>query len=70
MEKVNSKEVAGDLRIFQYEYALSVKAQAGRNKDWAHIATSMESREPDMPKLEEILKRYGLWDKWKRRIEP
>lgn len=26
--------------IFEYEYALAVKAEAGRAKDWAHIASS------------------------------
>lgn len=56
-------------RIFQYEYALAVKAEAGRPKDWAHIATALESATPNKEKLETILTRYGLLEKWRRKIE-
>ena len=38
--------------IFEYEYALAVKAEAGRAKDWAHIATALESATPNKEKLD------------------
>lgn len=55
--------------IFEYEYALAVKAEAGRPKDWAHIATALESAEPNKEKLDAILTKYGLLEKWRRKIE-
>lgn len=57
------------IHLFQYEYALAVKAQAGRAKDWAHIAVALESASPDRVKLEAILKEHGLCEKWRRKIE-
>lgn len=54
-------------RVFQYEYALAVKAQANRTKDWGHIGTALESKEPDIVMLEGILKKYDLLDRWKRK---
>jgi hypothetical protein len=55
--------------IFEYEYALAVKAEAGRPKDWAHIATALESAAPNKEKLDAILTKYGLLEKWRRKIE-
>jgi hypothetical protein len=55
--------------ILEYEYALAVKAEAGRPKDWAHIATTLESAAPNKEKLDSILIRYGLLEKWRRKIE-
>lgn len=55
--------------IFEYEYALAVKAQANRAKDWAHIATVVESRAPNTEKLDAILIRYGLSERWRQKIE-
>lgn len=52
-----------------YEYALAVKAQANRNKDWIHIAAAMESYEPDKDKLQGLLQKYNLLSKWRRKIE-
>lgn len=57
------------IHIFQYEYALAVKAEAGRAKDWAHIATALESATPDKNKLDAILTKYGLLEKWRRKLE-
>lgn len=54
-------------RVFQYEYALAVKAQANRTKDWGHIGTALESKVPDISKLEGILQRYGLLERWRRK---
>jgi hypothetical protein len=55
--------------VFEYEYALAVKAEAGRPKDWAHIATALESAAPKQEKLDAILTKYGLLEKWRRKIE-
>lgn len=55
--------------IFEYEYALAVKAEANRSKDWAHLATAVESAPPNKEKLDTILTKYGLLEKWRRKIE-
>lgn len=55
--------------IFEYEYALAVKAQASRPKDWAHITTAVESAAPNKDKLDAILLKYDLLEKWKRKTE-
>ena len=55
--------------VFEYEYALAVKAEAGRPKDWAHIATALESAAPNKEKLDAILIKYELLEKWRRKIE-
>lgn len=55
--------------VFEYEYALAVKAEAGRAKDWAHILTALESADPNKEKLDAILTKYGLLEKWRRKIE-
>jgi len=55
--------------IFEYEYALAVKAQADRAKDWAHITTALESACPNKEKLDAILIKYGLLKKWRQKTE-
>jgi len=55
--------------VFQYEYALAVKASANRAKDWGHIATAIEAREPDKIKLEDILQKFGLLERWRRKLD-
>lgn len=57
------------IHVFEYEYALAVKAEAGRSKDWAHIAVALESTVPNKKKLDAILTKYGLLEKWRRKIE-
>jgi len=56
-------------RVFQYEYAIAMKAQAGRTKDWLHIQLALESAEPDMVKLKELLTRFGILAAWKRKFD-
>jgi len=56
-------------RVFEYEYALAVKAEAGRPKDWGHITTALESAEPDQKILYSILSKHNLLEKWKRKTE-
>jgi hypothetical protein len=51
-------------RVFQYEYLLAIMTETGRAKDKARIALALESAQPDKTKLEEILRRYSLFDKW------
>jgi hypothetical protein len=55
--------------VFEYEYALAVKADAGRSKDWLHISVALEATEPDKKKLYAILSKYDLLVKWKRKLE-
>lgn len=69
MDSAVSIEVSGvPSRIFQLEYSMAIKVGAGRNKDWGHIFTALDSAEPDLQKLESILERFGLLEKWKRRV--
>lgn len=58
-----------ETHIFEYEYALAVKAEANRPKDWAHILTAIESAVPNRKKLDAILTKYGLLEKWRRKTE-
>jgi len=51
-------------RVFQYEHLLAIMVQVGRDKDKIRITTSLESKEPDQAKLDDLLKRYDLMDKW------
>lgn len=56
-------EVGGvQARVFQYKCALAVKAQAGRNKDWAQIATPIEAVAPYWTKM------HGAWKSMTWRI--
>jgi hypothetical protein len=52
--------------VFQYEYLLAIMAETGRAKDKARIALALESAQPDKVKLEDILRRHNLLDKWSR----
>lgn len=51
-------------RVFQYEYLLAIMVQVGRNKDKVRITTSLESKEPDQAKLDDLLRRHNLMGKW------
>jgi hypothetical protein len=55
-------------RVFQYEHLLAIMTETGRAKDRARIASALESAEPDRRKLEDILQRHGLLDKWDKMI--
>jgi hypothetical protein len=55
--------------IFQFEYALAIKADANRNKDWGHIATAIASADVDQSKLHAILEKFGLLDRWRKHIQ-
>ncbi|MBX3152382.1 hypothetical protein KF728_19645 [Candidatus Obscuribacterales bacterium] len=63
-------EVEGvPFHVFDFEYALAVKAEAGRSKDWLHIASTLEAAEPDEKKLFAILEKHGLLKAWKRKLD-
>ncbi len=51
-------------RVFQYEHLLAIMAETGRPKDKARLAGALESATPDQTKLNDILKRHNLLDKW------
>lgn len=51
-------------RIFEYEYLLSAMAEANRPKDRAKILVALESAPPDTAKLNDILARHKLLDRW------
>lgn len=53
-------------QVFQYEYLLAIMAETGRAKDKARIALALESAQPDKAKLEDILQRHNLLDKWSK----
>jgi hypothetical protein len=55
--------------VFEYEYALAVKAAAGRPQDWLHISAALEATMPDESKLYAILQKYDLLAKWNRKLE-
>lgn len=53
-------------RVFTYEHLLAIMVKTGRAKDIARISMCLESAQPDYSKLEEILVRYNLLEKWRK----
>ena len=58
------------VRIFQLEYAIAVKVQANRKKDWNHIFIAMDSADVNTDKLMSILREFGLLEAWRKNYEP
>ena len=56
-------------RILQYEYLLAAMTDANRLKDRSKIISAMDSAAPDEPKLNDILTRYDLLDRWRKITE-
>jgi len=56
-------------RVFQYEYLLAIMTETNRAKDRAKIANALESASPDEAKLQNILRRYNLLDRWRKITE-
>ncbi len=54
--------------VFQYEHLLAIMIETGRAKDKARIVLALESAQPDKAKLEDILQRHNLLDKWSKMI--
>lgn len=70
LEHATQIEIEGvPFHIFEFEYALAAKAAAGRNKDWLHIAATLEANTPDTKKLFAILEKHDLLKVWKRKLE-
>ncbi|CAN5406284.1 hypothetical protein BH10CYA1_BH10CYA1_00990 [soil metagenome] len=67
LENAADKQVNGvPTRVFDYEYLLAIMVETGRPKDRSRITDVLESAKPDPNKLDEILKRYGLLDRWSK----
>lgn len=52
-------------RVFEAEYLIAILLRAGRKKDMNKIEKLVEETKIEGKKLEEILKRYGLMEKFK-----
>ncbi len=62
-----TKEFSGvQTRVFQYEHLLAIMVETNRPKDRARLTQALESAKPDQAKLQEILNRFNLNDKWAR----
>lgn len=48
----------------KYEHLLAIAAELGRTKDKLRIAMALKSKKPDESKLNDILQRHCLLDKW------
>src|SRR5262249_15576563 len=67
LERALDKEFGGvPTRVFDYEHLLAIMVETGRAKDKARIVEALESRQPDQPKLQDILGRHKLLDKWSK----
>ncbi|MCC7527171.1 MAG: hypothetical protein IT342_01540 [Candidatus Melainabacteria bacterium] len=67
LDNAVEKEFGGvKTRVFQYEHLLAIMAETNRTKDKIRIAQALESVEPDQAKLNDILKRHNLLDRWSR----
>jgi len=55
-------------RVFQYEHLLAIMVETGRAKDKARIAVALDSALPDKTRLEDILRRHNLLDKWDKMV--
>lgn len=53
-------------RVFSYEHLLAIAIKTGRTKDLLHLQLALDSRKPDMSRLNAILARHGLTDGWAR----
>lgn len=53
-------------RIFQYEHLLAIMAETNRPRDRAKIAAALDCAEPDIEKLNDILGRYNLAERWRK----
>jgi len=52
-------------RVFRIEHGLAIMTQLLRPKDKVRILSALDQAEIDFRRLEEILCRHGLWEKWK-----
>ncbi|MBS1993455.1 MAG: hypothetical protein JSS83_23230 [Cyanobacteria bacterium SZAS LIN-3] len=65
-QSVNLEFSGVPTRVMQFEHLLAIMVETGRGKDKVRIAQALESKVPDETKLNDILSRYNLLDKWAR----
>lgn len=61
------------MRVMEPEHLVAVMLDTGRTKDYLRISMFLQSGTVDRPRLQEILQRHGLSQKWEenaRRFEP
>lgn len=51
-------------RVFTLEHLLAIMIKTGRPKDMSRIPVVLASTTPDLERLNDILNRFGLVDKW------
>lgn len=54
------------IKVFSYEHLLAIMLQVGRGKDRARLMQCVEAQSPDEQKLNGILSKFGLLEKWSR----
>ena len=57
-------------RVFTIEHLTAIAVQTGRGKDRARLPMFRESEVLDYQRLDEILARYGLTERWLRWTSP
>lgn len=53
------------VRVIQAEHLMAIMLQTGRGKDYARLSSFIELESFDETRLEEILERHVLIDKWR-----
>jgi hypothetical protein len=53
-------------RVMRVEHLIAIALKTGRAKDYARIALLLEEAEVDTTRLQEILARHHLQDRWER----
>ena len=65
-----SRPVGGaEARVCRAEHLVAILVQTGRAKDRARLALFLEEADLDHGRLQEILARHGLADRWNRLLE-
>lgn len=54
------------VRVVLAEHLVAIMLNVGRGKDLARIEMFLEQEEVDITVLEEIVRRHGLFDKWRQ----
>lgn len=54
------------VRVMSLEHVAAMMVETGRPKDWMRLAVVAEAEELDRGAFLDLLKRFGLWERWKR----
>lgn len=54
------------VKVFGPEYLLAIALQTGRTQDLIKVELLMKEAELDKLLLEDILRRHGLYERWKK----